>query len=159
MRNATLFLRIAIILSISALWVGAQSASAQEPGASWQSAIIWAPTLTEAGAAIATHVNQIDAACAVDIDPIASTNGAGPEGAVYAFSIAWSCPATNGTATGLTWQSAMIWDSTLEVVAAGLAAHLNQTEATCQVDIDNVQSTNGMGPEGAVYAFLVTWAC
>lgn len=138
---------------------GVPGASAQDAQPTWMSAIIWGPSLQEAGSALSAHVNQIDATCNVDVDVIQSTNGAATEGAVYAFLVAWSCPESNPSANGLTWQSAVIWQPTLEASAAALAEHLNQTDATCRVDVDDIQSTNGAGPEGPVYAFLVTWAC
>lgn len=159
MPRRTLLIRLAALLLVCGLMTGSLASSAQEPAATWQSTLIWQPTLVDAGNALAAHVNQIDAACNVDVDPVFATNGAGPEGAVYAFQVSWSCPATNANPAGLTWQAAMIWDPTLEGAAAALTSHLNQTEATCRVDVDNVQSANGAGPEGVVYAFLVTWAC
>lgn len=160
MRN--LIVRLALCLAcLTAVAGGVSSTAAQqtEPPAAWLSNVIWAASLPDAGAALAEHLNQIDAACNVDVDVIQSTNGAGPEGAVYAFLVVWACPETNPNPSGLTWQSALIWDPTLEGAGLALAAHLNQTDATCLVDVDDVQSTNGAGPEGILYAFLVTWAC
>lgn len=151
---------VTALLALTAISLSATlPTNAQNAGPAWQSTIIWAPSLAEAGQALAAHVNQINVSCNVDVDPVVSTNGAGPEGAVYAFVVAWSCPASNTSPSDATWQSAMIWDPTLAGAAAALSAHLNQTDATCRVDVDNVTSTNGAGPEGIVYAFLVTWAC
>jgi len=157
---SSLALRIAFCL-VCLLGMGGalSSAAAQDAPPSWQSAVIWAPSLEESGVALAEHLNQIDAACNVDIDTIETTNGAGPEGAVYAFLVTWSCPSSNPSPTGSTWQSAMIWQPTLQEAGAALSAHLNQTDATCRVDINDIQSTNGAGPEGPVYAFVVAWAC
>lgn len=138
---------------------GLSSAAAQDAPPTWLSAVIWAPSLQEAGASLSTHLNQIDAACAVDVDVVQSTNGAGAEGAVYAFLVTWSCPASNSNPAGATWQSAIVWQPTLEASAAALADQLNQTDASCRVAVNDIQSTNGAGPEGPVYAFAVVWAC
>lgn len=156
----SLMLRVVLCL-VCLVTVGSAvaGAAAQEASPSWHSTIIWAPSLEEAGASLSEHLNQIDAACNVDVDVVQSTNGSGLEGAVYAFLVSWSCSASNPSPTGSTWQSAVIWHPTLEASAAALADHLNQTDATCRVDINDVQSTNGAGPEGAVYAFVVAWAC
>ena len=40
-----------------------------------------------------------------------------------------------------------------------LSELVNQIDAACHVDVDNVVASGGQGPEGPVYAFLVTWAC
>lgn len=125
----------------------------------WLSTIIWAPSLPEAGTSLAEHVNQIDAACTVQIDNVQSANGSGPEGAVYAFLVTWSCPESNPNPTGATWQSTIVWQPTLADAATSLTQHLNQIDASCRVEIDPIQSTNGAGPEGPVYAFVVAWAC
>lgn len=66
------------------------SAAQAEP-ATWYSTMMWRPTLEEAGIGLAEILNQIDARCIVDVDPVTATNGQGPEGPVYAFSITWSC--------------------------------------------------------------------
>ncbi len=156
----TRLLRIAVcLICLAALSGGVHGSSAQEAPASWLSAIIWAPSLPEAGDALSAHLNQIDAACTVDVDVIQAANGSGPEGAVYAFLVTWSCAASNPSPAGLTWQSTVIWEPTLEGAATALANHLNQTDATCRVDVNDIQSTNGAGPEGPVYAFAVAWAC
>ena len=157
---ASVTLRVVFSLVIL-LGLGGEMASiaAQDTSPIWQSAVIWAPSLPEAGDALAEYLNQIDAACTVDVDVIQSTNGAGPEGAVYAFLVAWTCPASNPNPAGLTWQSTIIWAPNLTDAGTGLAEHLNQMDATCRVDVDSIQSTNGSGPEGPVYAFVVAWAC
>lgn len=156
----SMMLRVVLCLvCLAAVGGGVSSAAAQETPPSWFSAIIWAPSLQEAGVSLSEHLNQIDAACNIDVDVIQATSGSGPEGAVYAFLVAWSCPASNPSPAGLTWQSAIIWQPTLQEAGAALADHLNQTDATCRVDVDNIQSTNGAGPEGPVYAFVVAWAC
>lgn len=153
-------LRIAVcFVCIAALGGALRGAAAQEAPASWLSTIIWAPSLSETGEALSSHLNQIDAACNVDIDVVQAANGAGPEGAVYALLVTWSCPATNPNPAGSTWQSTVIWEPTLEGSATALANHLNQTDATCRVDVDDIQATNGTGPEGPAYAFVVAWAC
>ncbi|MCA9858191.1 MAG: hypothetical protein KC438_00645 [Thermomicrobiales bacterium] len=154
-------LRIVFCLAcLGALGSMSSSSLAQEaPPPSWLSAVIWGPSLPEAGAALAEHVNQIDAACDLDVDVVQATNGAGSEGAVYAFLTTWSCPASNPDPAGATWQSTIIWEPTLQGAGNALAQHLNQTDASCRVDVDDIQSTNGAGPEGPVYAFVVAWAC
>jgi hypothetical protein len=136
------------------------SAAAQDAPPSWLSTVIWAPSLQEAGDSLSEHLNQIDAACTVNVDVVQTTNGAGPEGAVYAFLVTWSCPMNpNPGSSGLAWQSAIVWQPTLEASAAALADQLNQTDASCRVLVEDIQSTNGAGPEGPVYAFLIAWAC
>jgi hypothetical protein len=57
------------------------------------------------------------------------------------------------------WNSTMIWRPTLEEAGLALAEWVNQIDASCDVDVDNVTAINGAGPEGDVYAFAVTWAC
>ncbi len=153
-------LRVVICLvSLIALGGGVSNAAAQEASPAWLSAVVWAPSLQEAGVSLAEHLNQIDAACNVDIDVVQTTNGAAPEGAVYAFLVTWSCPESNPNPSGSTWQSTLIWRPTLEAAGLSLAEHLNGTDAGCRVDVDDIQSTNGIGPEGPVYAFVVAWAC
>lgn len=135
----------------------ANRSSAQEPPAVWNSAMVWQPGLVESGDAIAELVNQIDAACNVDVDPVQASGGAGPEGAVYAFSVNWACP--SGGAGVSTWNSAMVWQPTLGEAGDAMSALVNQIDASCAVDVDPVQASGGTGPEGPVYAFVVTWAC
>lgn len=155
-----LMLRVVFCLvCLTTLGGGVSIAAAQDAPPSWLSTVIWAPSLPDAGAALAEHLNQVDAACGVDIDVIQSTNGAGPEGAVYAFLVVWSCPESNPNPAGATWQSTIIWQPTLPDAGAALAQHLNQIDPGCRVDVDTIQSTNGVGPEGPVYAFSVAWAC
>ncbi len=155
-----LMLRIACCLvCLGALSGGGSSATAQDAPPSWLSTIIWAPSLPEAGTGLAEHLNEIDAACNVDIDVVQSTNGATADGAVYAFLVVWSCPESNPNPSGATWQSTLIWQPTLADAGAALAQHLNQIDPGCRVDVDGIQSTNGAGPEGPVYAFSVAWAC
>jgi hypothetical protein len=36
-------------------------------------------------------LNEIDGSCLVDVDPVTTTSGTGPEGTVYAFIVSWSC--------------------------------------------------------------------
>jgi hypothetical protein len=56
----------------------------------WNNAMIWQPSLPEAGTALAELVNQIDATCSVDVDTVVAANGTGPEGPVYAFLVTWA---------------------------------------------------------------------
>ena len=133
------------------------AAAASQNGNVWNSTMLWYPTLSEAGDAIAGLLNQIDATCSLDVDPVQATNGAGPEGTVYAFSVNWACPSEG--LSGSVWQSSMFWYPTLGEAGDALAAQMNMIDAACATDIDSVQATNGVGPEGTVYAFLVTWAC
>lgn len=138
---------------------GVSGAAARQESPTWLSAMIWAPTLDEAGSALAEHVNQIDAACTVNLESVQSTNGATADGATYAFLVTWTCPASNPSPTGATWQSALIWQPTLQDSALAMVDLLNQIDAGCRVDVTDLQSANGPGPEGPVYAFAVTWAC
>lgn len=133
--------------------------AAQASEATWNSAMLWEPTLAGAGEALAGLVNQIDASCSVDVDSVMTTNGADPQGSVYAFAISWTCPATAEETSGSGWNSAMIWQPTLTEAGEALAALLNEIDASCSVDVDPVQAASGAGPEGPVYAFAVTWAC
>ena len=92
---ATLLVAIAVAAAVG-FWTGPRAepgsvVSAQTQGGTWNSTTIWRPNLADAGLALAEFVNQIDATCFVDVDPITSTNGAGPEGPVYAFAVTWSC--------------------------------------------------------------------
>jgi plastocyanin len=137
----------------------AQVAAAQPEIATWNSAMVWRPSLLEAGEALTELVNQIDALCSVDVDAVVATNGSGPEGPVYAFGVTWACPAGAGQPGAATWNSAMVWRPTLLEAGEALTAMINQIEAECSVDVDPVMVTNGPGPEGPVYAFAVTWAC
>ena len=70
---------------------GSGSAVAQEPAQTWNSTMVWRPTLEEAGIGLAEIVNQIDARCVVDVDPVQATTPDTPEGTVYAFSVTWAC--------------------------------------------------------------------
>lgn len=123
-----------------------------------QSAMLWAPALGDAGVMLAEHVNQIDANCVVDVDNVVATNGATSDGAVYAFAVNWACP-FGASDSGNVWQHTMLWYPTLGEAGQALSDLLNGFDAECAVDVDPVVSTNGSGPEGAVYAFAVTWAC
>ena len=148
---------VALVFTIASS-AQASSAVRQTPTV-WNSAMIWQPTLADAGLALAELVNQIDATCHVDVDPVVTTAGSGPEGAVYAFAVTWGCPAGAAEVPTSVWNSALIWQPTLADAGDALAAHLNEIDATCAVDVDTVVAANGTGPEGPVYAFLVTWAC
>jgi hypothetical protein len=57
----------------------------------WLSSIIWRPTLADAALGLAEFVNEIDSSCDVDVDPVTTTSGEGPEGTVYAFLVTWRC--------------------------------------------------------------------
>lgn len=148
-------LSMAVILMVG---TGGSGLAAQDERPTWQSAMFWAPTLADAGAALAEHVNQIGASCVVDLDNVVSTNGAGPEGTVYAFAVTWACP-SGVSDSGNVWQHNMFWYPSLSDAGAALSDLLNGFDAQCEADVDPVVSTNGTGPEGPVYAFAVTWAC
>ena len=158
MRHRMSIVVLLLLLSVSAVTLAPNAGSAQQSGSTAQSAMLWYPSLAEAGDAIAGLVNQIDAGCAVDVDPVVSTNGAGPEGAVYAFAVTWGC-ADAASADGGTWLSSMLWYPNLTDAGDALAGLINQIDASCTIDTDRVASTNGAGPEGIVYAFAVTWSC
>lgn len=91
---ASFVVAVALMAGVG-LWI----APGADPGAvvsaqdqqTWNSTMIWAPTLEEAGLSLAEFVNEIDANCSVDVDPVSATNGDGPEGPVYAFAVTWSC--------------------------------------------------------------------
>lgn len=68
-----------------------RAVAAQQGPPTWNSTMLWRPTLEEAGLGLAEIVNQIDASCTVDVDPVVTTNGTGPEGTVYAFAVTWVC--------------------------------------------------------------------
>ena len=138
---------------------GQLAAASQAPPAVWNSTAIWQPTLGDAGNALSELVNQIDAACSVDVDNIVVSGGSGPEGSVYAFVVTWACPPGLPEVPVSTWNSAMIWQPTLGASGDALSELVNQIDAACHVDVDNVVASGGQGPEGPVYAFLVTWAC
>lgn len=90
-RTSLVLVCVLSLIVIAGVTIAHQS-SAQEPPAVWNSAKIWQPTLGEAGDALAELVNQIDASCVVDVDPVQASGGAGPEGPVYAFAVTWACP-------------------------------------------------------------------
>ncbi len=69
----------------------APAVAAQGASLTWNSTMVWRPTLEEAGIGLAEVVNQIDASCSVDVDPVVPTDGTGPEGTVYAFAVTWAC--------------------------------------------------------------------
>lgn len=150
-------LLVAVLFAIAA--IPAASTVAQQDGPTWQANVFWYPSLEESGIALAELVNQIDASCSVDVDPVVAANGSGPEGAVYAFAVTWRCPAGIAETPENTWQSAMLWQPTLADAGNALAELVNQIDAACSVDVDPVVATNGSGPEGPVYAFVATWAC
>jgi hypothetical protein len=158
MRRLLVLLPLVALMFTTASTAQATSAVRQD-GPVWNSAMVWQPTLPDAGLALADLVNQIDATCHVDVDPVVTTAGSGPEGAVYAFAVTWGCPAGAAEVPTSVWNSALIWQPTLADAGDALAAHLNEIDATCAVDVDTIVAANGTGPEGPVYAFLVTWAC
>ncbi len=135
-------------------------ASASQQGLdSWYSTMLWRPTLSEAGQALAEIVNQIDGSCIVDVEPVASTNGAGPEGSVYAFAVTWGCPPGSPQQGVDSWYSTMLWRPTLAEAGNALAEIVNQIDAACTVDVAPVSATNGVGQEGIVIAFAISWTC
>jgi plastocyanin len=69
---------------------------------------LWRPTLQEAGESVAELVNQIGASCPVDIEPFMATNGTGPEGPVYAFTVSWGCAGADASSTPLPAQAAVV---------------------------------------------------
>ena len=64
--------------------------SAQDGGI-WMSQTVWRGNLADAAIAVTEVLNEIDGACLVDVDPVTTTAGTGPEGTVYAFVISWTC--------------------------------------------------------------------
>ncbi len=155
---------LALVVVAAAFGLGqrdgaAPAEAAQTTAAVWNSSMVWAPSLQETGDALAGLVNQIDAACVVDVDPTVATNGAAVDGTVYAIAVTWACPPGSVQGSGETWQSAMLWRPTLPETGDALAELVNQIDAACIVDVDRVVATNGAGPEGPVYAYAVTWAC
>lgn len=138
---------------------GSSPAKAAQPSATWNSAMVWEPTLAGSGEALAGVINQIDASCSVDVDSVMTTNGADPQGSVYAFAISWTCPGDPAEMSGAGWNSALLWRPTLAESGDALAEILNEIDASCSVDVDSVVAASGAGPEGPVYAFAITWAC
>jgi hypothetical protein len=65
--------------------------AAQDVPPVWFSNVVWRPTLADAAVALAEFVNEIDSSCEVDVDPVTTTSGEGPEGTVYAFAVTWTC--------------------------------------------------------------------
>ncbi len=155
---------LALLVAAAAFGIGqrdgaAPAEAAQTTSAVWNSGMVWAPSLQETGDALAGLVNEINAACVVDVDPTVATNGAAVDGTVYALAVTWSCPPGTAQGSGGTWQSAMLWRPTLPETGDALAELVNQIDASCIVDVDRVVATNGAGPEGPVYAYAITWAC
>lgn len=159
-RRMSLVLVFALALvAMAGFSLGHRESSAQPAPATWNSAMIWQPTLGEAGDALSALVNQIDASCSVDVDTVTASGGAGPEGAVYAFAVTWACPTGATQPPTSTWNSAVIWRATLGEAGDALSELVNQIDASCSVDVDPVVASDGAGPEGPVYAFAITWAC
>lgn len=90
----TLLLVIAFVAGIAGYGLGRvdspSAVSAQDAGV-WMSQTVWRGNLADAAIAVTEVVNEIDGRCLVDVDPISTTSGVGPEGTVYAFIITWSC--------------------------------------------------------------------
>jgi plastocyanin len=88
-------LTIALVLSLSSgivqLAAPLTTNAAQEASGTWNSAMVWRATLPEAADGLAEVLNDIDASCSVDVDPVVASGGSAPEGPVYAFAITWSC--------------------------------------------------------------------
>ncbi len=156
--------RLVFIVAIAAIvcsfvpLVGSVSVAQEQPAA-WMSNVLWYPSLEEAGLGVAEFVNQIDASCDVDVDPVESTNGNGADGAVYGFAVSWTCRPGVAPAGVDSWYSTMLWRPTIADTGLALSEVLNEIDGSCTVDADPVVASNGNGPEGAVYAFIVTWAC
>jgi hypothetical protein len=96
-RHARLALLVAILVAGAAGYgLGHRHGSstvdaAQDAPPVWLSNVVWRPTLADAAVALAEFVNEIDSSCAVDVDPVTTTSGEGPEGTVYAFVVTWTC--------------------------------------------------------------------
>jgi hypothetical protein len=133
--------------------------AAQDPPPVWLSHVLWYPSLAEAGIGLSEVVNQIDAGCTVDVDPVQSSNGAGPDGPVYGFAVSWNCRPGVAPFGADTWYSTMVWRPYVADAGIALAEVLNEIDGSCTVDVDPVMASNGSGPEGPVYAFAVTWSC
>ena len=103
-------------------------------------------------------LNQIDGSCSVDVDAVTASNGAGPEGPVYAYVVTWACRSGAPAASG-PWLSNMVWQPTFADAGIALAELLNQIEATCTVDVDDAISTNGVTADGPLVGFAVSWSC
>lgn len=90
----TMLLVVALVAGIAGYGLGrldsSSSVSAQSGGV-WFSQTVWRPNLADAAIALTEVLNEIDGACLVDVDPITTTSGSGPEGAVYAFIVSWTC--------------------------------------------------------------------
>ncbi|MGD9712500.1 MAG: hypothetical protein AB7V46_10590 [Thermomicrobiales bacterium] len=150
---------IVLVILFSAGFSTGHLSAAQEPPPTWFSNVLWYPSLEEAGLGIAELLNQIDAACAVDVDPVRSSNGAGADGPVYGFTVAWSCQPGVAAAGIDSWYSTMLWRPTIADTGLALSEVLNEIDGSCTVDADPVLASNGSGPEAPVYAFVVSWAC
>lgn len=136
-----------------------QTSVAQTEPPVWFSQVLWYPSLEEAGIGLAELVNQIDAACEVDVDPVASTNGGGSDGPVYGFAVAWTCLPGGASFGAGTWNSTTLWRPTIADTGLAMTEILNEIDGSCVVDVDSVSASNGAGPEGPVYALTLTWAC
>jgi hypothetical protein len=152
------FMAVLLGLAIGLAIPGLSNVEAQDQQV-WFSNVLWYPSLEEAGIGLAEIVNQIDAACNVDVDPVTSTNGAGSDGPVYGFAVSWNCLPGSAPFGVDSWYSTMLWRPTIADTGIALAEILNQIDGSCTVDIDPVLASNGSGPEGPVYALAVTWAC
>lgn len=91
--------------------------------------------------------NQVNASCSLDVDPAVPTNGATPEGAVYAFAVTWVCPVNVSQVGVATWNSAMLWRPTLAESGDALAELTNQIDVSCTVDVNRVVAASGAGSE------------
>lgn len=90
----TLLLVVAFVAGIAGYGIAqleSPGAVSAQSGGVWMSQTVWRPDLAEAAIAVTEVLNEIDGSCLVDVDPVTTTSGSGPEGAVYAFIIAWTC--------------------------------------------------------------------
>jgi hypothetical protein len=90
----TLLIVVAFVAGIAGYGLGrvdAPTAVSAQDGGVWMSQTVWRGNLADAAIAVTEVLNEIDGACLVDVDPITTTSGNGPEGTVYAFIVSWSC--------------------------------------------------------------------
>ncbi|MEZ4500769.1 MAG: hypothetical protein R2839_12030 [Thermomicrobiales bacterium] len=108
-----------------------QTSVAQTEPPVWFSQVLWYPSLEEAGIGLAELVNQIDAACEVDVDPVASTNGGGAT-AVYGFAVAWTCLPGGAPFGAGTWNSTTLWRPTIADTGLAMTEILNEIDGSCR---------------------------
>lgn len=124
----------------------------------WYSTMLWRPTIADTGIALAEVLNEIDGSCTVDVDAVTASNGAGPEGPVYALAVTWACRQGSPQATG-PWLSNVVWEPSFADAGLALAGLMNEVESSCSVDVDPVVATNGATADGPIVAFAASWSC